>query len=88
MPKRRKILAVRIDEDLRDKVKWLAYKNKMTMEIWIRQMIEDKIKKMKKERKMLCQPCGGWELTGTQCALLKNCENCGKEAACFFCEAE
>ncbi len=82
------LLVVRMEKDLRRKVKLQAWKDGTTMQDWIIKLIEAKIKNSKTRNIWLCQECGDWTLVGTQVARLSKCEQCGKENPTFPCKEE
>lgn len=81
-------LAVRVVDELHRKAKLQAYKEGKTLQDWIADLIETKLKNLKSKRIRLCEACGHWELKGTQMAILGKCEQCKKESAVFPCEEE
>lgn len=73
----KKMLMIRVDDTLHQKAKIQAYKEGKTMQAWITEIIDMKLKDRKSNSFWACQTCGKWNLIGTQLGVVGTCEDCG-----------
>lgn len=79
----KKAFLIRVDEDFHRRAKLQATREGKSLQSWVAELIQVKLKKSKPSSWM-CQECGEWSLSETSMAKLGKCEECGKDQIAIF----
>lgn len=79
-----KFLSIRVEDDLHRRAKLQAYKEGKSIQEWIANLVENKLKDKRSTCIRLCEACGKWNLKGTQMAMIGKCENCGNDEIAVY----
>lgn len=87
MDKANKNCCVRMPENLHRQAKLQAFKEGKNLQLWIAELILERLNSLNKKPAWKCQICGRWDLQGTQMAKIGKCESCKKgDVATFPCD--
>jgi len=75
---------VRLTEERHQSAKFQAFKEGKTLQEFVAECIDARLKNELMSTSWQCQPCGKWNLSNTKMAHIGRCEKCGKKDLAVF----